>query len=275
MFFILVLGSALATEMTGAYRFEIATSLIVAPYKVNSLGEDALYANDLVLTVADGVGSWSDIGVDAGLYSRKLMFFTDKFFHENKAAYTKDPKSLVIRCAQENKEIGTSTIVVTILDSHTAKLNTANIGDSCYIILRSNADNSAFDIVHKSPDQQHGFNYPFQIGTKGDSPTTAVVNSHQLKIGDLVIVGSDGLFDNVYDETVAQVAHYFREKSLKELADALSRIAFKLSLDRAYKSPFSMAALKVGKKMIGGKTDDIAVVVGKVAKVDATTRASE
>lgn len=45
------------------------------PDKVAKGGEDAYYIadNKLSLGVADGVGGWADIGVDAGEYSRMLM----------------------------------------------------------------------------------------------------------------------------------------------------------------------------------------------------------
>lgn len=45
------------------------------PEKVAKGGEDAYYVaeNKLSLGIADGVGGWADIGVDAGEYSRMLM----------------------------------------------------------------------------------------------------------------------------------------------------------------------------------------------------------
>jgi len=37
-----------------------------------------------------------------------------------------------------------------------------------------------------------------------------------------------------------------------------------LSHDKGYKSPFAIAASKTGKKYIGGKKDDITVIVSKI-----------
>lgn len=46
------------------------------PDKEAKGGEDAHFIceDEQVIGVADGVGGWADVGVDAGLYSRELMF---------------------------------------------------------------------------------------------------------------------------------------------------------------------------------------------------------
>lgn len=54
------------------YKFKFASSLIPHPSKADKGGEDALFASSNVLFVADGVGGWSEIGIDPGLYSKKL-----------------------------------------------------------------------------------------------------------------------------------------------------------------------------------------------------------
>ena len=46
--------------------------MIPHPEKQSKGGEDAFYAEDGVLSVADGVGGWVEVGVDPANYSRKL-----------------------------------------------------------------------------------------------------------------------------------------------------------------------------------------------------------
>jgi len=43
------------------------------PEKVYKGGEDAYYASNSLLSVADGVGGWNKKGVDPGIFSKKLM----------------------------------------------------------------------------------------------------------------------------------------------------------------------------------------------------------
>jgi len=48
--------------------------------KLEKGGEDAWYTSNNLLVVADGVGGWADEGVDAGLYSRRLVSDIEKLF---------------------------------------------------------------------------------------------------------------------------------------------------------------------------------------------------
>ncbi|MCI33790.1 putative protein phosphatase 2C 55-like, partial [Trifolium medium] len=52
------------------------------PAKVATGGEDAHFicADEQVIGVADGVGGWANVGVDAGLFARELMQLQSKQF---------------------------------------------------------------------------------------------------------------------------------------------------------------------------------------------------
>lgn len=82
-------------------------------------------------------------------------------------------------------------------------VNSANIGDSGYAWLRRNS-NGNFALLYKSPEQQHSFNFPFQLmapnspHAEGDNPYLSLANRHVVEHGDYFVVGSDGLFDNIY-----------------------------------------------------------------------------
>lgn len=56
--------------------------MIPSPEKTNG-GEDAWFANNNVLIVADGVGGWSRHGVDSGKYSRALCAHVSDFSDES------------------------------------------------------------------------------------------------------------------------------------------------------------------------------------------------
>ena len=55
---------------------------------------------------------------------------------------------------------GSSTACIVCLNG--AKVHAANIGDSGFMIVRDGK------LVFESPAQQHSFNFPFQIGSRGD-----------------------------------------------------------------------------------------------------------
>ena len=127
--------------------------------------------------------------------------------------------------------------------------------------------------VHRTEVQTFAFNAPLQLSTHGDpKDITLPQNSHQTivqtQVGDIVVLATDGLLDNLYeDETVRLVAEAMEEgKSLAETAQKLKQVALELGQDRFYLSPFARGAQEAGYQYLGGKPDDITVVVARVAQ---------
>lgn len=77
----------------------------------------------------------------------------------------------------------------------------------------------------------------------------------QLQPEDIVIVGTDGLFDNVFpDESAALVSHaHDRGEAAKAAAKTLADYAFKKAADERHMSPFAYAAQAHGHRYVGGK----------------------
>lgn len=99
-----------------------------------------------------------------------------------------------------NHITGSSTACVLILNRENSTVYTANIGDSGFIIVREG------EIIHRSEEQQHYFNTPFQLSLPppghghnvlSDSPESADTHSFPVKNGDVILVATDGVFDNV------------------------------------------------------------------------------
>ena len=67
------------------------------PHPDKDQGEDACFSNQQALVVADGVGGWSEFGVDSGIYSRELVSNTKKkITGKYKDKYISNPKQLLI-----------------------------------------------------------------------------------------------------------------------------------------------------------------------------------
>jgi protein phosphatase PTC7 len=76
-------------------------------------------------------------------------------------------------------------------------VHTSLIGDSAYYIFRP--DGKTFNLIYESQDQLHGFNFPYQIGSKGDDPSVAIAKTHaNLQNDDLIIAVTDGVSDNLF-----------------------------------------------------------------------------
>ena len=62
----------LLTLVNARSHFEFGAKIIPHPDKMEKGGEDAYWANDKLLAIADGVGGWNSRGIDPSLYSREL-----------------------------------------------------------------------------------------------------------------------------------------------------------------------------------------------------------
>ena len=168
-------------------------------------------SSDYMLAVNDGVGGWAKRGVDVAKYSKQLMRFIKE---EYANAPGESPKEILGKAAERCTETGSSTNVIAILEGSTLK--TTNLGDSGYMLLRPDATKKELEVIHRSEEQQHRFNCPYQCGTnKKDPRTLAHDEIHEdMRIGDIIIMGSDGLFDNAHDSELLQIMHqYLNEKS--------------------------------------------------------------
>lgn len=100
----------------------------------------------------------------------------------------------------------------------------------------------------------------------GDNPSSALEFEHDIKDKDIVIVGSDGLFDNMdFEQIRQQISQYvMKDKSIdvQSLARDLGKQAKSYSLQWLYDSPFAQKARANKHYFMGGKSDDITVIVG-------------
>jgi protein phosphatase PTC7 len=126
-----------------------------------------------------------------------------------------------------------------------------------------------YQVLYKSKSQENGFNFPFQIGTHGNNPRVAESSSMTIQTGDLVILGTDGLFDNMYVFMILDELENLKknnELNPENISKKLAEKAFYYSLKYEFFSPFSMLAmLKVATFYRGGKSDDITVSVGQIS----------
>ena len=281
------------------YRFKSSSKNIPHPDKVKKGGEDAYFHNPEILVVADGVGFWDTVGIDPGFYSRKLVRNVKNFYFKKKRFFNRDLKQLDLEAGKHDKLKGTSTLVFAVFDDFTGELKTSNLGDSGFIILRENKNREQnyekgyhhsknkklkhlknhqntkknkknhYYKFYKSKEQQHSFNFPYQLGTQGDNPLLAETHSFKVLPNDLIIVASDGLWDNIYIKRLTFevnkiIDNYGRD--LKRISNKLGKLAFKNSLDKNYLSPFEKQARKNNLEFKGGKSDDITVVVAQIVE---------
>ena len=109
-------------------------------------------------------------------------------------------------------------------------------------------------------------------------PNAAVQDSHYVNHNDIVVMGSDGVFDNLYDTDI--ISQCIQPKinlvsgnidDIQDTATCISTLAEVTSYKKDFESPFTKSARRHNKteeqiqeKYLGGKEDDITVIVAQV-----------
>lgn len=166
----------------------------------------------------------------------------------------------VLQAAYDQTRVpGSSTALVIVLAK--SGLCAANVGDSGFYVLRDGA------VFFRSPSQQHGFNFPYQLGGgQSDRPRDAQLFRLPVRPGDVVVAATDGVLDNVFDEDLTTTVNTALAQGLgpETAARRLAQLARDKSNDQVGLSPFAMAARDAGYWYRGGKLDDVTVVVSLV-----------
>ncbi|EFA85068.1 protein phosphatase 2C-related protein [Heterostelium album PN500] len=218
---------------------------------INSIGkvpttcEDSHFLSQdfTAVGVADGVGSWRSVGVDPGEYSRSLMKHANNL--SNSINYLK-PFDLIEQAYNQTQNIqGSSTVCILKLIG--TRMYHGLVGDSSFLIIRKD------QILYRSKEQTHKPNHPFQLGQGStDRPTSGDYNEHNVQENDIVVIGTDGFFDNVFDEEVLEAIR--KVESVETFFKLLMDIARSKSVDPNSNTPHG-----VRNQHRGGKQDDITV----------------
>ncbi len=287
-------------------------------------GEDAFFATTLdssehhvAFGVADGVGGWQDQGIDPSDFSHGLcgLMAGTAYLHSVEESGMLRPQALLQTAydaviANPRILAGGSTACLAVLDQD-GTMESANLGDSAFLVFGPGK------VAYKSEVQTHAFNTPFQMakvppkmmaqyaifGGEGggkhfsEVPRQAEVVKQRVKHGDVVVVATDGVWDNLSAQdalgiiTRVMVEHKYWVNGDKEtlldaahiaalptslsgskeheeylpglIATAVMREAKAAGLDRRRDGPFAkeVMAKYPGEGWEGGKPDDIAVVV--------------
>jgi protein phosphatase PTC7 len=274
--------------------------------------------------IADGVGGWANSGVDPADFSHGLCSYMAKIARtwphaEQSSLKVRDLMEMGFQAVIDDPSVsgGGSTACVAIARTE-GNLEVANLGDSGYVQLRANA------IHHYSNPQTHAFNTPYQLsiippkvlaqsaifgGTPlSDLPRDSTVAHHGLQHGDVILLATDGVWDNLYPQDVLRIVsrHMTTSGAWESVSDqgivATSRIDYltepggvegpddestlqglvalevvgaakQASLNTKVDGPFAREVRKYYPEddYHGGKVDDVCVVVAVVVEEGSGT----
>jgi len=273
----------------GLYLNCASVSIPQSGKKRNPKGEDAHFYNSTAAGVFDGVGGWAQEGVNPRAYAQAMNQAVSESTRQDSIPPLKE---MLWDAYTANDQQGSCTASVVVLRS--MLLDVACLGDSQAMLLRDGF------IVMRSEPQQHKYNQPFQMSHTGaDTPDDAQVWDYIVQEGDIVILGTDGLFDNLAEKHIVAAARQFDIRfqacimqgddkrpsrsavdTLYQFVERLAGLAFQASVDQQAETPFSEGLNNLNpnssKSYRGGKPDDITVLVARVSeeKVRLTRKSS-
>ncbi|KAI5959389.1 PTC7 [Candida pseudojiufengensis] len=253
-------------------------------------GEDNLFVTkqikdgSIAIGVADGVGGWSEAGYDSSAISRELCSHMKYNFENSKPDSSITPKSILDESFKQilksdKVEIGGTTACLGIITTN-LKLKVANLGDSWCGLFRD------YKLIKETNFQTHNFNTPYQLAKipqhilkkaelEGrryiiDSPNLADEYEWDLQKNDLIMFATDGVTDNVIPQDIEiflkdELGEANKSNKLDQVANKFVKEVVKVSKDSNYPSAFAQELSRLtGQKYLGGKEDDITIVLVKV-----------
>jgi protein phosphatase PTC7 len=239
-------------------KIEIASYVLPHPAKVSWGGEDAVFTKGRTFGVFDGV-SGADKLDGVPLYSVTLAQEMKKMVGNQGLSVAEI--SLYLTEAAEFADIcatGASTAVVASIGEN-GFLQALNVGDSYCVVIRGGR------VTARTREISHYWECPYQLSEDSpDRPKDGTKLNVELVAGDLVLMGSDGIFDNVDDDAlVAMIENGPRKAS--QIAKRVVDLSRKMSLDPDSVTPYAKQAQKRGDRDFkdgrGGKLDDSCAIV--------------
>lgn len=179
------------------YRLLCSSANIPSPMKRRHGGDDAYFISDVgnAMGVADGVGGYHSLGINPRPFAERLM-------RESKLlALTgiRDPVEILSSAYAHNDLLGGSTALIATLTPD--YILAANLGDSGFMLVRDGS------LILKSSRQFHSSNSPYYLGRKvkgGQKDLPSDADRYQIGVrqNDVLIMGTDGLFDNVDESAI-------------------------------------------------------------------------
>jgi len=154
-------------------------------------GQDAYAISDSMLVVADGVGSWDDRGVNAGIWSHMLV--SEIILSDPDIPDTETLLEILRHSVARTRAPGTSTLTLLAMDPSTGTAIAYNLGDSVWWHIRDGR------VINRSRLTVHGHDVPYQIGRNpdmslaNDSIEDGITTRLRLRTDDYLVLASDGI----------------------------------------------------------------------------------
>lgn len=268
----------------------------------NHKDADATLVSPMLVGVADGVSQIADFGLDPSELPQELLGAVEELAVEQllpeMGAHSADsgyvgPIPLVRQAYENTESLGSTTLLLGIMDNSTKihgrlhpMIAVISVGDCQIIILRRiagelqavfNTEMQRIDghaqaplqlaRVDESIDPNFTEDLAFEVIDNGSA--VHCVSAYE---GDIVVLGSDGVFDNLFVEDIVRVCEEmlpvptsskFEGPMDRAILGRLAKRIVEEAHAKTYPGPTGWRDTPIGR---GGKCDDTCCVVGEVVE---------
>mmetsp|Transcript_7146 Transcript_7146/g.11773 ORF Transcript_7146/g.11773 Transcript_7146/m.11773 type:complete len:460 (+) Transcript_7146:52-1431(+) len=256
---------------------------------------DATLVSPMLVAIADGVSQIEEFGIDASLLPNELLNNVEELavrqlLPGQESEEYLGPITMMREAYESSKSLGSTTVLTAVMDNSTkihGKLHpmiaVCSIGDCEILILRRTSQGGLMPIFQTEMQRIDGHaQSPLQLARVDDSvdpnfdPDVMIeviergsaVHCVSAYEGDIVVLGSDGVFDNLFVDEIVQICSemlIYGQPDCKgpKSRELLGEVARRLVMECHAKTLPPYKPCPIGK---GGKVDDTSCVVGEVVE---------
>lgn len=260
---------------------------------------DATLCSPMLVGIADGVSQIEEFGIDASELPNELLNAVEELAvaqllpGQETDEYC-GPITMVRDAYEATESLGSTTLLTAVMDNSTkihGKLHpmiaVCSIGDCEIVILRRSAEGRLQVVFHTEMQRIDGnAQSPLQLARVDETVDPDFDESIAIEViergsavhcvsafeGDIVILGSDGVFDNLFLDEVLGICQEMIPPSLvgrrfqpidRHLLGQIARRIVAESHNKTKCGPHGYAETPIGK---GGKVDDTSCLVAEVVE---------
>ena len=239
-------------------KIEVASKVLPSPEKISWGGEDAAFTKGRSFGIFDGVsGALKEKGM--ALYSFTLASQIKSFISDDGLTISEMTDALATAAEIANMEAtGASTASLASIGEDNI-LRVLTLGDCSVVVYRDGK------VAAKTKEILHYFDCPYQLANDSpDRAKDATKLTFPLQPGDIIVAGSDGIFDNLTPDDIWEQISSVPDRA-GMMAGKIINQSRAVSLDTEAPTPYAKQAKKQRyekyKSGLGGKVDDISCVV--------------
>lgn len=269
--------------------------------KLGRKDADATLISPMLVGIADGVSQIEEFGIDASELPNELLNAVEEqaiaqLLPGQETEEYCGPISMMREAYESTSSLGSTTILTATMDNSTrihGKLHPmvaiCSVGDCEILILRRTEEGRLAPAFHTEMQRIDGnAQSPLQLARVDDTVDPNFDENTMIEViekgsavhcvsayeGDIVVLGTDGVFDNLFiDEVVAicdemlYIPEYSRHKKFKpQNRQALGEVAQRIVTECHRKTLPDHGGYRDCPIGMGGKVDDTSCVVGEVVE---------